>query len=232
MNPLQSTRGAILIAAVSLAIQGGVAARGLQPVPAATATTVAIRGGTILTITGATIQNGTVIIRDGKITAVGANLAIPQGAQVVDATGKFVMPGIIDAHQHIALDSLETLRQRANAPKTAGQLEKSGVLFAFASAALKEPGDLIKNAARAVKDGLAPDAAVRALTINAARIAGVADRLGTLEVGKIANVIVTDGDLFGEKTLVKHVFIDGRRVKLDAPAAAASRTTGPPLVRP
>ena len=123
-------------------------------------------------------------------------------------------------------ESLETLRQRANAPKTAGALEKGGVLFAFASGGLKEPADFVKNAARAVKAGLTPDAAVRALTINAARIAGVADRVGSLETGKAANVIVTDGDLFGDKTTVKHVFIDGRLMKLDPAAGATSRTAG------
>ena len=106
MKPLTLTRGTILLAAVSLAVQAGVVAHGQQPAPAASAATVAIRGGTVLTITGATIQNGTVLVRDGKITAVGANVTIPQGAQVVDATGKFVMPGIIDAHLHIALDSI------------------------------------------------------------------------------------------------------------------------------
>ena len=123
-------------------------------------------------------------------------------------------------------ESLETLRQRADAPKTAGQLEKSGVLFAFASAGLKEPGDFVKNAARAVKAGLAPDAAIRALTINAAKIAGVADRLGSLEAGKVANVIVTDGDLFADKTTVKHVFIDGRLIKLVPPATTRPAGTG------
>lgn len=124
-------------------------------------------------------------------------------------------------------ESLETLRQRAGAPKTAGQLENGGVLFAFASAGLKEPADFVKNAARAVTAGLAPAAAVRALTINAATIAGVADRLGSLEAGKIANVIVTDGDLFGDKTTIKHVFIDGRLIKLEAPALPSSRSPGP-----
>ena len=106
MKPLTLTRGAVLAVAVSLAIHAGVGARDQQPAPTAAATTVAIRGGTVLTITGGTIQNGTVIVRDGKIAAVGANLAVPEGAQIVDATGKFVMPGIIDAHQHIALDSI------------------------------------------------------------------------------------------------------------------------------
>ena len=71
------------------------------------ASVVAIRGGTVLTVTRGTIQNGTVVLRDGKIAAVGGpNTAIPAGADIVDATGRFVTPGIIDAHSHIAADSI------------------------------------------------------------------------------------------------------------------------------
>ncbi|MBZ5601350.1 MAG: amidohydrolase family protein [Acidobacteriia bacterium] len=64
---------------------------------AAQSTPVAIRGGTILPISGAPIPNGTIILRDGKIAAVGSGIPIPAGAEVVDATGKFVMPGLVDA---------------------------------------------------------------------------------------------------------------------------------------
>ncbi|HEX2778023.1 MAG TPA: amidohydrolase family protein [Gemmatimonadaceae bacterium] len=60
------------------------------------AQTVAITGGKVYTVSGATIDNGTVIIRDGKITAVGANVAIPDGAQRIDASGKWVTPGLVD----------------------------------------------------------------------------------------------------------------------------------------
>src|SRR5437588_3902978 len=67
---------------------------------------VAIRGGTILTVTRSTIQNGTIVLRGGKIAEVGANVAIPSGADVVDAAGRFVSPGIIDCHSHIAADSI------------------------------------------------------------------------------------------------------------------------------
>jgi imidazolonepropionase-like amidohydrolase len=71
------------------------------------AAVVAIRGGTVLTVTRGTIANGVVVLRDGKIAAVGgAGTAIPAGADVVDATGKFVSPGIIDAHSHIATDAI------------------------------------------------------------------------------------------------------------------------------
>src|SRR5688572_29754710 len=68
---------------------------------------VAIRGGTILSVTRGTIQNGTIVLRDGKIAAIGGSgTDIPSGADVVDAKGRFVTPGIIDAHSHIAADSI------------------------------------------------------------------------------------------------------------------------------
>src|SRR5262249_21892310 len=67
---------------------------------------VAIRGGTVLTVTRGTLQNATVLLRDGKIAAVGANIPIPSGADIVDATGRFISPGLIDCHSHIAADSI------------------------------------------------------------------------------------------------------------------------------
>jgi imidazolonepropionase-like amidohydrolase len=70
------------------------------------AETLAIRGGTILTVTQGTLENGTILIRDGKIAAVGPKVSIPSGAAIIDATGQFVMPGIIDAHSHIAAESI------------------------------------------------------------------------------------------------------------------------------
>ena len=112
-------------------------------------------------------------------------------------------------------EPLRVLRDRANAPKAAAALEAAGVLFAFQSESLKEPREFLANAAKAVKAGLAADAAIRALTINAARIAGASDRLGSIEKGKLANIIVADGDLFGENTSFRHVFIDGRPVALE-----------------
>ena len=62
--------------------------------------------------------------------------------------------------------------------------------------ALHHAADFVRNVARAVREGLSEEAALRALTLDAARIAGAADRVGSLEKGKIANVIVTSGDLF------------------------------------
>ena len=77
----------------------------------------------------------------------------------------------------------------------------------------------MRNAGRVVKEGnLSADATLRALTVNAARMAGAADRLGTIEKGKIANVIVTDGDLFEDRTKVRHVFVDGVLVQIEEAA--------------
>lgn len=67
---------------------------------------LALKGGTILTITNGTIENGTIIIQNGKITAVGMDLKIPSGIKVMDVSGKYVMPGIIDSHSHIALTDI------------------------------------------------------------------------------------------------------------------------------
>src|SRR6185436_2006033 len=72
-------------------------------------------------------------------------------------------------------EPIEALRDRAEAPRTPGELARAGVTFAFESAGLADPKDFVKNAAKAVKAGLAEDAAIRALTANAATIAGVAD---------------------------------------------------------
>ena len=64
---------------------------------------------------------------------------------------------------------------------------------------------------------MARDAALRALTLSPAEIFGVADRLGSIENGKIANLVITAGDLFDEKTKIKYVFVDGRRFTIHEP---------------
>ena len=123
-------------------------------------------------------------------------------------------------------ETLETLRDRADAPKTPSALAKAGVSFAFESAGLSDPKDFVKNAAKAIKAGLAEETAIRALTLEAATIAGVADRLGSIEKGKIANLVVTDGNLFDERTKITRVFVEGRAVALEPAAAPTGRGRG------
>jgi imidazolonepropionase-like amidohydrolase len=123
-------------------------------------------------------------------------------------------------------EPLSVLRTRAGAPRVPGELAKAGVPFGFSSAGLTDPKDFVKNAARAIKAGLAEDAAVRALTISAATIAGAADRLGSLQKGKTANLVVTDGNLFDEKTKIVRVFVEGRSVAIEEAEAPAGRGRG------
>lgn len=115
-----------------------------------------------------------------------------------------------------AEEAARELRLRARAPKTPAGLAAAGVPFAFTGAGLTTPADFVRNVARAVREGLSEEAALRALTLDAARIAGAADRVGSLEKGKIANVLVTSGDLFADATRIRHVFVDGRIVNIDA----------------
>jgi imidazolonepropionase-like amidohydrolase len=68
-----------------------------------TGSTVAITGGRVVPVTADPVENGTVLIEDGKITAVGADLAVPDGAQVIDAAGQWVLPGFIEVHGHVGV---------------------------------------------------------------------------------------------------------------------------------
>ncbi len=68
------------------------------------APTIVIRNATILTASHGTLQDSDILIQNGKIAAVGPKLKAPADAQVIDASGKFVMPGIVDCHSHIAID--------------------------------------------------------------------------------------------------------------------------------
>lgn len=64
---------------------------------------VAIVGGRVVPIVGGPIEGGTVLVKDGKITAVGESVAVPDGVEVVDASGSWVLPGFIDAHAHVGV---------------------------------------------------------------------------------------------------------------------------------
>lgn len=122
-------------------------------------------------------------------------------------------------------EPLRVLRERVEAQKTAGRLAAAGVRFAFQSGGMNTMSDFLANAARAVEGGLPHDEAVRALTLRPAEILGVSNQLGSIEVGKIANLTVTRGDLLARDHRVTQVFIDGRQIEVrpaPAPAGGAS----------
>jgi len=67
---------------------------------------ILIQNATVLTVSHGTIEHGSILIKDGKIAEVGQSIKAPAGAQVIDAAGQFVIPGIIDCHSHIAAESI------------------------------------------------------------------------------------------------------------------------------
>jgi hypothetical protein len=100
-------------------------------------------------------------------------------------------------------------------PTTPGVLAKNGVTFALVSGSGKA-GDFLPGIRKAIDNGLSADDALRATTLAPARIFGVDRQLGSLERGKIANVIVSDKPLFDKEAKVKRVFVDGREIRLTA----------------
>jgi hypothetical protein len=120
--------------------------------------------------------------------------------------------------------SLRTLQFRDRAPSSPAALAKAGARFAFYSGGITAPKDILKAVKKSIDAGLPTDAALRALTLTPAEIFGVSDRLGSIENGKIANLVVTDGDLFNDKTKIKYVFVDGH----EFPAHEPEKPKDPP----
>ncbi|MBV8517698.1 MAG: amidohydrolase family protein [Acidobacteria bacterium] len=121
---------------------------------------------------------------------------------------------------------LRIIRDRQLAPTSPAALAKSGAAFALVSGSGKA-GDFLPGIRKAIENGLSADDALRATTIAPARIFGVDRQLGTLERGKIANVIVSDRPLFDKNAKLTHVFVDGRELRLpkddkkEGPSAAS-----------
>ncbi len=122
--------------------------------------------------------------------------------------------------------SLQALRFRDRAPSSPAELAKAGVKFAYYSGGITAPKDILKAAKKSIDAGLSAENALRALTLSPAEIFGVADRLGSIDAGKIANLVVTDGDLFNEKTKIKFVFVDGRKFEIREPARPSEPPKG------
>ena len=91
---------------VTLVACGVVATHALQAQSAKAVAPILIRNATVMTVTRGTLANTDVLLSGGKIAQVGKSIAAPAGATVIDGTNKFVMPGIIDPHSHMALDAV------------------------------------------------------------------------------------------------------------------------------
>lgn len=104
---------AVLVARASLAAADPPAA-----IPA-----VVIKDATVLTMTGSVIDSGTVVIENGKIAAVGKDVAIPAGAELVEARGEYVLPGLVDPHSHLGVYALPELPANSDGNEMTGDIE-------------------------------------------------------------------------------------------------------------
>ena len=120
-----------------------------------------------------------------------------------------------------AVPALESLRFWDRAPTTPSVLAEAGVRFALHSGD-EDPAKLLDGVRRAVAHGLSEADAIRALTLSPAEIFGVADRLGSIEAGKIANVVVANGSLLDPATRIETVFVDGSRFDVGAATVASA----------
>jgi imidazolonepropionase-like amidohydrolase len=136
-----------------------------------------------------------------------------QGGKVADKIKEAGIPVIID---DLYTGPLEP-EDGYDAPfRNVGELAKAGVQICFSTGYDPATGkDLTYHAARAVAFGLDREEAIKALTINPARIFGIDDRVGSLKVGKDADLFITTGDPLDLRSEVKHLFINGRDMDLD-----------------
>ena len=114
----------------------------------------------------------------------------------------------------------EDLKKKAEKdiyPANAAELNKAGIPFALTSNGLVKVSDMLKSLQSAIKAGLPREEVLKAMTVRPAGFLGIDDVTGTLEAGKIANVVLTEGELFDEKSVVRHVFADGIHFEYEAP---------------
>lgn len=131
-------------------------------------------------------------------------------------------------------DEVETVAERGRlfneAAHNAVLLQAAGIPFALSTHGSKDVGEFVTRLRTAVKNGLPRAVALRALTLDAARLFRVERTMGTLEVGKAANVTAFTGDFLDEKTKVKMIYIDGRRIDPEAKPLPPAPTRAPGVV--
>jgi imidazolonepropionase-like amidohydrolase len=118
--------------------------------------------------------------------------------------------------------STELLRHWDRAPSNASVLAKQNVTFAFTANGLKDAKMFRANVARAIARGLTQDQALAAVTTVPARLLGLDSKLGSITPGRIANLTVMRGDLFGDKSVVREVWVDGNRIEIAKDSTAVA----------
>ena len=122
--------------------------------------------------------------------------------------------------------AMRNLQDIDKAPSAPAVLKKAGVKFALYSDGIDTPRDLQRAVKKAIDAGLSREDALRAMTLSPAEIYGIDNRVGSIEKGKIGNLVVTRGDIFDDRTRVEMIFVDGKQYKPDAiPAGGRGMAT-------
>jgi N-acetylglucosamine-6-phosphate deacetylase len=132
---------------------------------------------------------------------------------------------IVESREQAVNNSLAELEHWDLAPENPGRLAAAGVTIALSSDRLEDKREFLADVRKAVERGLAPDAALAALTTAPAAMFGVSDRLGTLAPGKLAHLLVADGDVFSKRTKLREVWIGGKRYDIRPRPAFDARGT-------
>ncbi len=140
--------------------------------------------------------------RIAEIKATGASLIIP-----IKFPEAYEVEDPYDALQA----ELSDLKHWELAPSNAGRLEKAGINFALTSFGLKERKDFMAALRKAIDNGLSEAQALKALTQTPAEMLGISAQIGTLEQGKIANFIITSGNVFGKETKIYENWTNGKQ---------------------
>jgi hypothetical protein len=146
-------------------------------------------------------------------------------AQQIAATGRLLLlplafpdkPKVGDDDEALEVDR-RTMQRYLEAATGPARLHDAGVRFALTTHGLKSATDFRKNMRKIIDAGLPEDIALAAWTSVPAELIGLDRALGSIEPGKIANVVVTDGPIFDKETTVSHVFVDGTDYEVETPA--------------
>lgn len=166
---------------------------------------------------------------DRRLVIVGSGTEFRRLDALADAGHVIVVPvafpeppdvSTLAAAERVSLRRLATWEQ---APTNPRRLAAAGLPVVFSTVRLEDPGRFLEGVRRAVRYGLPEEEALAMLTTRTAELLGVADRLGTVETGKLANLVVTEGPLFDGRA-IREVWVRGRRFEIHPPPAAVLGT--------
>lgn len=140
--------------------------------------------------------------------------AVKQAGVPIILPVNFPEPPSVQSPEDALNVTLQEMRYWDEAPENPKKLSEAGMTFALTSATLKDPANFPANVRKAIERGLTANAALAALTTTPAKLFGIEKKFGSLEVGKMANFVVTDGELFSEKTKIRETWIDGKRYEV------------------